>query len=308
MGQQVIIISLKMVEKITSTKQAQALLDKHDTWLFDCDGVLWHGSELLPHARETIELLKRQGKQLIFVTNNSTKSRATYRNKFEKLGFQVDTDDIFGSAFSAAVYLDRVIKFPKDKKVLVVGEQGIEDELHALGYQTVMGSDPQFRQDYSEALNATVSRDPEIGCVLVGLDTHVNYYKVAYAQAQLEDPNTLFLATNIDSTFPSHGRLFPGAGTIIQAVATAARRQPTASLGKPSDAMMSCIKARFEFDPSRAIMVGDRLNTDMAFGRRGGLSTFMVLTGVDTEAAIAESDTKPDFLATKLGDLYELLS
>lgn len=296
-----------MIAKITAKSQVEQLLDQHDTWLFDCDGVLWHGSELLPHALETIELLQKRGKKLIFVTNNSTKSRATYRLKFAKLGFDVSVDDIFCSAYSAAVYLDKVINYPKDKKVLVVGEQGIEDELSALGYSSVMGSDPKFRQDYSEELSATVRRDPEVGCVLAGLDTHINYYKLAYAQAQLEDPETLFLATNIDSTYPSHGRLFPGAGTVIQAVATASRRQPSASLGKPSDTMMDCIKARFEFDPKRAIMVGDRLNTDMAFGRRGGLSTLLVLTGVDTEAAIADSDVKPDFFASKLGDLYELL-
>ena len=298
-----------MSTKITTKKQVEQLLNDYDTFLFDCDGVLWQGSHLLPKVNETISMLHERGKQLIFVTNNSTKSRRTYQQKFEKFGLQVSADEIFCSAYSAAVYLDKVVKFPKDKKVFVVGEAGIEEELASVGIKTIGGTDPNFKTEPSEEAMASVERNPEVGCVLAGLDTHINYYKIAYAQQQLNDPSTLFLATNIDTTFPTKGKLLPGAGTIIQSIAACSGREPAAALGKPSDQMMDTIKAKFHFDPSRAIMVGDRLNTDMVFGDKGGLGTLFVLTGVDTEQAIAKDPiVTPKYFANKLGDLYELLN
>lgn len=295
-----------MTKKIASSESAKEFLSNYDTFIFDCDGVLWRGSDVLPGSPETLTFLRDQGKQLIFVTNNSTKSRLDYTKKFEKLGISVKKEEIFGSAYSTAVYLSKVINFPKDKKVFIVGEKGLEDELHEVGIETLGGTDPVFCEPFDAEAMKTIKRNPEIGCVVAGLDTHINYRKLAYAQAQLQDPQCLFLATNIDSTFPSAGRLLPGAGTIIQAVATSAGREPSAALGKPSQQMMDAVKARFNFDPSRTCMVGDRLNTDMKFGQNGGLGTLFVLSGVDNEEDMAK--VGPEYYADRLGMIYELCS
>lgn len=295
-----------MTKKLASRDAVEEFLSHYDTFIFDCDGVLWRGSEVLKGSPETLDFLRGLGKQLIFVTNNSTKSRLSYTKKFEKLGISVQKTEIFGSAYSTAIYLKNIVKFPQDKKVLVIGEKGLEEELHEVGIETVGGTDPVFNQPFDEEAMKTIKRDPGIGCVVAGLDTQINYRKLAYAQAQLQDPECLFLATNIDSTFPSAGRLLPGAGTVIQAVATSAGREPSAALGKPSQEMMDAVKARFEFDPSRSCMVGDRLNTDMKFGQNGGLGTLFVLSGVDTENNM--SKVGPDFYADRLGMIYELAS
>lgn len=297
-----------MTVKITTKEQAQAFLDQYEDFLFDCDGVLWQGNHLLPHVPETLQLLRDNGKRLIFVTNNSTKSRQQYTKKFEKFGIHVSKEEIFGSAYSAAVYLQKVVKFPKDKKVLVVGETGLEEELSEAGIPWLGATDPAYKREADDEALASIKRDKSIGAVLCGLDFAINYYKIANALIQLQDPETLFLATNIDSTYPSHGKLLPGAGTIVGTLETSSGRKPVA-LGKPSQAMMDCIKAKFEFDPSKACMVGDRLNTDMRFGEEGGLGTLFVLSGVDTEESIKKEDAvaKPKYYADKLGDLYELL-
>lgn len=293
-----------MPTKITSKALAQQLVDKYTTFLFDCDGVLWSGSHLLPESKDTIALLRKHNKQLIFVTNNSTKSRRAYAEKFQGFGIDVKPEEVFCSAYSAAVYLKQVRKLETSKKVLVVGERGLEEELQAMGYTTVGGTDPKFNEKMDEA---DITRDESIGCVLAGLDTKINYNKLAYAQAQLlKHPDTIFLATNIDSTFPSHGRLLPGAGTVIQAVATCSGRQPEAALGKPSANMMDCIKANYHLDPERTVMVGDRLNTDMEFGKSGGLGTFFVLSGVDSEEAMLESGV-PDWYAENLGAVFRYI-
>lgn len=295
--------------KITTPEQAEAFLNQYDDFLFDCDGVLWQGSHLLPNIIETLELLRSRGKRLIFVTNNSTKSRQAYTKKFEGFGIKVSKDEIFGSAYSSAVYLSKVLNFPKDKKVLIVGEKGLEEELAEVGINYVGGTDPALNKvGPSDEDLAKLDYDPSIGAVICGLDLHINYLKIANALLQIQNPNTIFLATNIDSTFPTRGKLLPGAGTIVGTLVTSSGRQPL-SLGKPSQAMMDAIKAKFHFNPSRACMVGDRLNTDIEFGRAGGLGTLLVLTGVSKEAEIHPTSNPPvvpEFYINKLSCLYEL--
>lgn len=295
-------------QKITSSQQVEQFLAEYDDFLFDCDGVLWQGNHVLPRVRETLDFLRSRGKRLIFVTNNSTKSRRQYKQKFEKLGIPVTEEEIFGSSYSAAVYLDKVINFPKDKKVLIIGESGMEEELSRLNIQYVGGTDPALRSiEVSEQQFDDLAYDPSIGAVLCGLDLHINYYKIAYAMQQLYKKETLFLATNTDSTYPAYGKLLPGAGTIVGTLVTCTGREPV-TLGKPSSAMMDCIKANFEFNPSRACMVGDRFNTDILFGLEGGLGTLLVLTGVDNEASILVDNpiARPKYYIDKLGSLFEL--
>ncbi|KAL0353334.1 UNVERIFIED_CONTAM: Phosphoglycolate phosphatase 2 [Sesamum angustifolium] len=98
------------------------LLDSVDAFLFDCDGVIWKGDALIDGVSDTLDTLRALGKKLVFVTNNSTKSRRQYAKKFHSVGISVSEDEIFSSSFAAAMYL-KVIDFPKEKKVgaVVVG-------------------------------------------------------------------------------------------------------------------------------------------------------------------------------------------
>ncbi|KAK9461720.1 HAD-like domain-containing protein [Lipomyces oligophaga] len=292
--------------KIQTKEDAQAFLDAYDDFLFDCDGVLWQGDKLLPSVSETLDFLRSNGKRLIFVTNNSTKSRHAYTKKFAKFGITVTAEEVFGSAYSSAVYLSKVVNFPKDKKVLVLGESGIEEELTSEGVAFVGGTDPALNRTITPDDYEEIVYDPSIGCVLCGLDTHINYLKLSKALIQLHHPDTLFLATNIDSTYPTNGKLFPGAGSMSAPLILSSKRTPI-SLGKPSSVMMDCIKAKFDFEPSRGCMVGDRLDTDMKFGIDGGLGTLFVLTGVNTESELLDADIGVKHYANKLGDIFELL-
>lgn len=290
--------------KITTKHQVQEFLSKYDVFLFDCDGVLWQGERLLPHVVETLEMLRSYGKRIVFVTNNSRKSRRQYTQKFQNFGIVVDQNAVFGSSYSAAVYLKDVVKFPADKKVLIVGESGMEEELTAAGIPWVGGTNAGLRA--VEATDTSLDQlkyDPSIGCVLCGLDFHITYYKIANALVQLQNKSTLFLATNMDPTFPTNGQLLPGAGTIVTTLRYSSGREPVV-LGKPSQAMMDCIKAKFHFDPSRACMVGDRLDTDIVFGIEGGLGTLLVLSGVTQ--SFEDSEVQPRHYIDRLGSLFEI--
>lgn len=121
-----------------------------------------------------------------------------------------------------------------------------------------------------------------------------------------------FVATNIDSTFPLNGKLLIGAGSIIETVSFASDRKPDAICGKPNQSMMNSIKAvnpGLLSNPKKGLMIGDRLNTDMKFGRVGGLDTLLVLTGIETEEKVKAQpkDECPTYYMNKIGDIFEYL-
>ncbi|KAF4004425.1 Haloacid dehalogenase-like hydrolase family protein, partial [Saccharomyces cerevisiae] len=138
--------------KITNKEIAQEFLDKYDTFLFDCDGVLWLGSQALPYTLEILNLLKQLGKQLIFVTNNSTKSRLAYTKKFASFGIDVKEEQIFTSGYASAVYIRDFLKLqPGKDKVWVFGESGIGEELKLMGYESLGGADSRLDTPFDAA-------------------------------------------------------------------------------------------------------------------------------------------------------------
>lgn len=194
------------------------------------------------------------------------------------------------------------------RKVFVIGETGIEQELRAENVPFIGGTDPAFRRDITPQDYKLIAAedpsmiDPEVGVVLVGLDFHFNYMKMTLAYHYIRK-GAVFLATNIDSTLPSAGTLFPGAGTMSAPLIMMVGQEPVA-LGKPSQAMMDAIEGKFEFDRTRTCMVGDRANTDIHFGIEGKLGgTLAVLTGVSTKHELLNGPVRPAAYVDKLSDL-----
>ena len=218
-------------------------------------------------------------------------------------------EDIFGSAYSSAIYVSRILKLTAPKnKVFVLGEAGIENELRSENVPFVGGTDPSYRRDMTpedwQGIADGSLLDPDVGCVLAGLDFHVNYLKLSHAYQYLRR-GAVFLATNQDPTFPMSRNFFPGAGSVIAPLVNMVGQKPVA-LGKPSQAMMDAIEGKFQLDRARTCMVGDRLDTDIRFGIEGKLGgTLAVLTGVsnksdwEADGAVAV----PAFFVDKLGDL-----
>ncbi|KAK5990004.1 4-nitrophenylphosphatase [Cladobotryum mycophilum] len=295
---------------LTGDKAAiNEFIDQFDTFLFDCDGVLWSGDHVFEGIPETLSLLRSKGKRTVFVTNNSTKSRQDYAKKLAKLNVPSTPEDVFGSSYSAAVYINRILKLPAGKnKVFAIGEAGIEAELASEGIPHIGGTDPNFRRDITPedfaGLADGSALDPEVGVVLCGLDFHINYLKIVTGMHYIKN-GALFLATNLDSTLPMHHNLFMGAGSIVAPLSTATGQQPLV-LGKPSQAMMDAVEGKFQLDRAKTCMVGDRLNTDIKFGVEGKLGgTLHVLTGVNSKEDWEREDAiaVPTFYANKLSDL-----
>ncbi|XP_078170823.1 2-phosphoglycolate phosphatase 2 [Carex rostrata] len=288
---------------------ARSLVDSVDVFIFDCDGVIWKGDKLIEGVSEALHTLRSLGKRFVFVTNNSRKSRKQYAKKFSKLGMEIDEGEIFTSSFAAAMYL-KLNNFPTDKKVYVVGEEGIKEELKLVGYESIGGPEDGRKSIQLES-SFFFDHDRSVGAVVVGLDQHFNYYKLQYATLCIrENPGCLFIATNCDSS----GNLtslqeWPGAGCMVSAVSCSTQQEPVV-VGKPSTFLMKFLLERFKIDVSRMCMVGDRLDTDILFGQNTGCKTLLVLSGVTTLPALLDPSNSiyPDVYANNLSHFVQLSS
>lgn len=290
-----------------SLEDISALLDRVNCFIFDCDGVIWRGDCLIDDVPETLDYLRSLGKKLVFVTNNSTKSRAGYVKKFTDLGLQVTPDEIFSSSFAAAAYL-RDINFDRRKKVYVIGEVGILEELELENFEYLGGpEDGEKRIQLTKGYK--MEHDPDVGAVVVGFDRYVNYYKLQYATLCIrENPGCLFIATNTDAvTHLTDAQEWAGGGCMVGAIRGSTRKEPII-VGKPADFMLKSIADRFQLKREQICMVGDRLDTDILFGKNGGLTTCLVLSGVTTEAELLgpENNTYPDMYMSCLPEVLKL--
>lgn len=290
--------------------------------------MLWSGSEALPGVVSVLEKLRKLGKRILFVTNNASKSRRLLLERFEQLGIQASRNEVFSSAYASVLYLKNVLHFPPDRKVYVVGMAGLEEELDDADIQHLGGTvrarltqDPQERTplqgtDFSP-LQAPGAMDHSVAAVLCGIDTQLTYNKMAKAFRYLTRENATcdvksgeagggcyFLCTNDDTTFPTKEGPWPGAGSVWSGIRDASKRSPTV-IGKPNQPMIDTIFASEPFDRSRTLMIGDRLNTDIAFGQNGGVDTMLVLTGISSEEDVRSKDAPavPTYVVQGLGAL-----
>ena len=147
-----------------------------ETFIFDCDGVLWLGNVPIPGVVKVLDYLRQEGKNIIFVTNNSTKSRRMYLEKFKSLGFHAEIDEIFGSAYCSAFYLKNILKFPAHKRVYVIGMKGIYEELEEVGINHCGDADKDGITDIH--VMDKLEMESDIGAVLLGLDMNITYKKL----------------------------------------------------------------------------------------------------------------------------------
>lgn len=259
-----------------------------------------------------LDKLRQAGKTLFFVTNNSTKSRAGYKGKFASLGLDsVKPEEIFSSSFAAAAYLEQTKFKDTGKKVYVIGERGIGEELDLIGVNWFGG---EADKDAVAPLQpgGKVAHDHDVGAVIVGFDRHVNYYKLQYAQLCLnENPGCEFIATNLDRvTHLTDAQEWAGNGTMVGAIKGCTGMEPNV-VGKPAPLMVDYIAEKYGIkDRSRICMVGDRLDTDIAFGINNGMKTCLTLSGVTSEPELMDQvprkagteGIQPDFYVDTIND------
>lgn len=282
------------------------LLDGIDVFIFDCDGVIWRGDSVIDGIPETLEKLRKLGKKMFFVTNNSTKSRAGYKKKFDSLGLDVPAEEIFSSSFAAAAYLEQSKFKESGKKVYIIGEIGICEELDMINVPWIGGPEDNGKAP-DMGPGGKLEHDENVGAVIVGFDRNVNYYKIQSAQLCInENEGCEFIATNLDAvTHLTDAQEWAGNGSMVGAIKGCTGKEPTV-VGKPSPLMIDYLCEKLGLERSKICMVGDRLDTDILFGTDNGLKSLLVLSGVTTEEKLlSEGNTiTPDYYADSINDFF----
>jgi len=247
-------------------------------FVFDVDGVLCRGEELVPRANEAIERLRRGGKKVIFISNNSTKSREEYIAKFTRLGIPVTEDDLVLSTYATARYV--AMETPS-ARVYMVGAAGLRREIELAGLQLV--DDP---------LQAEVVI---VGSAFDGRGelTAENVNRITGALRALYHAGARFIATNPDRIFPAKDGVVPGTGAIIGALSYMVDREPDAVIGKPSPYIVKIALDRLGIEGSRCAIVGD-MDTDMLAGQGMGMTTVFVRSGAMSQEKLESLGITPD--------------
>ena len=246
-------------------------------YVFDLDGVVYRGAQVVPGAAEAIARLRARTQPypalVRYLTNNSMQTRAEYVAKLAGMGIAAAEDEIVTSSSATAAYIAQTFG-TAGKVALVVGGAGIRDELARIDVRVV-------RSDEAEAENGAFD------FLVVGLDRNFVYDTLLRAQQALFR-GARFIATNRDGQFPVEGgRLTPGAGAMVAAIAASADAEPVV-IGKPETAGLQTILTAANVSPIEAVMIGDRLDTDVWCGNRLGVPTVLVLTGITDRAKAAE--------------------
>lgn len=254
-------------------------------FLLDMDGTIYEGARLFPYVNEFLEHIENEGGRYIFITNNSSRSVKDYVIKLSKMGVKVTEDNFFTSSQATALYLS---EHHKNKKIYCMGTRSMIAEMEKMGVSVT---------DSTE--------DAE--CIVVGYDTELTYQKLIDVSFLLQTKKDIpYIATNPDRGCPTEFGLVPDCFAICEAINYAAKRRPV-YIGKPDRFMIEYAVKMSGFSAAEAVVIGDRLYTDIASGVNAGVDTVCVLSGESTLEDIEESDIKPTYIFNDIKEIYGIL-
>ncbi len=251
-------------------------------FILDVDGVVCRSKNPIPGGVEGVKRLMEMGKKVVFVSNNSTRSRRMLIERFESFGIEVDEENIIVATYATASYLRR--EFGK-LKVFTTGEKGLIDELVGMGHEVV---------DYDEA-----------ECLVVASNRKLDYELMTRALRCCLRVDR-YVATNPDRIFPGWDGPIPGTGMIIGALYWMTGRMPDAVVGKPSEIIMREALNKLGCNAEEAVVVGDQIEVDVVAGKKVGCKTVLVLSGVTNEenlGRMVEKYGEPDLIVKDLSYL-----
>jgi len=264
-----------------SAQRATPLTDR-DALLLDLDGVVYAGPGAIPHA---VESITRAGESMRvgYITNNASRTDEAVAEHLRQLGLSVAASDVVTSPQAAVRVLAGLVE--PGSRILVVGGDGLVSEVENAGF------------------TVTRSAEDEPAAVIQGFAPHVGWEHLAEASFALHT-GIPWVATNTDWTIPVARGIAPGNGTLVSAVHLAVGRLPVFA-GKPEKPIFDVAAERF--GARNALVVGDRLDTDILGGNRAGMATAIVLTGIDRAKQVlaAPADQHPDYIIRDLRQLFE---
>ena len=247
------------------------------SYLIDMDGVIVRGNELIPGADAFLDRLYQRHIKFLILTNNPIYTQVDLQHRLQRIGLNVTTDHIYTSALATALFLQAQ---KPNGTAFVLGESGLTEALHEVGY-------------------VLTEHDPDY--VVLGETTSLSYGKMTQA-VRLVSQGARFIATNPDPNGPGDGGIVPACGAVAALIESASGVHPY-FIGKPNPLMMRTALRYLGEHSENAIMVGDRMDTDVRVGTESGLETVLVLTGVTTRDMIDRYPYRPTRIVDSVADL-----
>lgn len=265
---------------MTLSKQDISEIKKKDIFFFDLDGTIYLGNKLFDGVLELIEILRRKGKQIFFLSNNSSLSTADYLYKLKKFNLFINREEIILSQHPTIDYLHK----EEFNKIFLLGTTSLKQEFLEEGF-------------------ILTDVDPEI--VVLAFDKELTFDRLERASKFIQK-DIPYVATHLDNRCPIEEGYIPDAGGIAALLYKTTERMPKV-FGKPNKEMLLFKLEQYNFTPNTAIMIGDRLYTDIKMGNSAGITTCCVLSGeTDLEMIHHSTDFKPDYIIEGVWILRDL--
>lgn len=248
-------------------------------FICDMDGVIYRGNTLLPGVSQFVEWLEKEGKKYLFLTNSSERSPRELRQKLGRMGLDVTEDHFYTSALATAAFLSRQAP---GCSAYVIGAPGLVNALYDVGI-TMNDIDPDY--------------------VIVGETSTYNYEMISKA-ALLVQGGARLIATNSDLTGPTEAGIVPACRALVAPIELATGKQAY-FMGKPNPLMMRTGLKLLGVHSAEAVMVGDRMDTDIIAGLETGLDTVLVLSGCTRREDLAQYPYRPSYVLHGVGEIPE---
>ncbi len=256
------------------------VLQNKKLFVFDMDGTIYLGSNRFDHAVDFIKRLRKNGKKVLFFTNNASKNLNDYMEKLKKMGFEPEREELLSSADSTVAYLK---KNRPGKSVFILGTPALKEYFIQNGFEV---------------------RDDDTADMLVSsFDTTLTYGRLTVA-CDIVRSGKDFFSTHPDFNCPTETGFIPDSGAICAAITASTGREPI-YFGKPAKQTAELIVEYSGVDREDICMFGDRLYTDIALGRKNGITSVLVLTGEATldDVNAADPSDRPDFIYDSLREV-----
>ncbi|OPJ58001.1 HAD-IIA family hydrolase [Clostridium chromiireducens] len=254
-------------------------------FLLDMDGTFYLGNTLIDGALDFLDILKSQQKKFIFLTNNSSKNKSTYKQKLSALGCHVDEEQVYTSGEATIWYMK---KNCPGNKIYLMGTEPLMKEFEKAGF--ILVNDENDKPDY----------------VVLGFDTTLTYEKIWTACDYLRD-GIPFLATHPDFNCPiKDSKYMPDTGSMIRMFEASTGVSPVV-IGKPYGYIVEAIIEKYGLKKEDVAIVGDRLYTDIKTGVNAGITSILVLSGETSEEMYKKSDIPADYVFSSIKYIGEEL-
>ena len=246
-------------------------------FICDMDGVIYHGNQLLNGVKEFVDWLYRENKQFLFLTNASSRSPRELRQKLLRMGLDIGEEHFYTSALATAKFLQSQ---EPGCSAYVIGDHGLYNALYDAGI-TINDVDPDY--------------------VVVGETTDYSYVHITKAM-NLVNQGARLIATNTDITGPVEGGIAPACRAFVAPI-EATTGKKAYYVGKPNPLMMRTGLKILDVHSSDAVMIGDRMDTDIIAGIETGLDTVLVMSGVSTRDTVKQFPYRPRLILNGVGDI-----